>query len=233
MKYKNIVEGIFVKRPNRFIAEVIVNGKNETVHVKNTGRCRELLIEGAKVILEESDNPKRKTKYSLIAVYKGDKLINMDSQVPNDIFAEAIVDGLIEEIGEVTFIKREVTYKSSRFDIYYEKDGKKGFVEVKGVTLENDGVVSFPDAPTERGTKHIMELIDAIENGYETSIAFVVQMDNIKYFTPNYERDKAFCDALYLAKEKGVNIMVYECVVSEDSIKVSKKVSGGIVFSNH
>ena len=110
---------------------------------------------------------------------------------------------------------------------------KKGFVEVKGVTLENDGVVSFPDAPTERGTKHIMELIDAIENGYETSIAFVVQMDNIKYFTPNYERDKSFCDALYLAKEKGVNIMVYECVVSEDSIKVSKKVSGGIVFSNH
>lgn len=208
MEYKNTVKGIFKNRPNRFIANVIINGKEETVHVKNTGRCKELLIDGVTVILEESDNTNRKTKYSLISVYKGEKLINMDSQSPNSVFAEALIDGKIEQIGSVDFLKREVKYNNSRFDIYYEKNNKKGFIEVKGVTLEENGVVMFPDAPTERGTKHILELIEAKKEGYDVGIAFVVQMKDVKYFTPNKERDKKFYDALYKAYKEGVNIYV-------------------------
>lgn len=230
MEYKNIVKGIFKNRPNRFIANVIINGKEETVHVKNTGRCKELLIDGVTVILEESNNTNRKTKYSLISVYKGEKLINMDSQAPNSVFAEALVDGKIEEIGSVDFLKREVKYNNSRFDIYYEKNNKKGFIEVKGVTLEENGVVMFPDAPTERGTKHILELIEAKKEGYDVGIAFVVQMKDVKYFTPNKERDKKFYDALYKAYEEGVNIYLYDCIVTENSITLDKKVIGGVIF---
>ncbi len=230
MEYKNTVKGIFKNRPNRFIANVIINGKEETVHVKNTGRCKELLIEGVTVILEESDNTNRKTKYSLISVYKGEKLINMDSQSPNSVFAEALIDGEIEQIGSVDFLKREVKYNNSRFDIYYEKNNKKGFIEVKGVTLEENGVVMFPDAPTERGTKHILELIEAKKEGYDVGIAFVVQMKDVKYFTPNKERDKKFYDALYKAYKEGVNIYVYDCIVTENSITLDKKVMGGVIF---
>ncbi len=230
MEYKNTVKGIFKNRPNRFIANVIINGKEETVHVKNTGRCKELLIEGVTVILEESDNTNRKTKYSLISVYKGEKLINMDSQSPNSVFAEALIDGKIKEIGSVDFLKREVKYNNSRFDIYYEKNNKKGFIEVKGVTLEENGVVMFPDAPTERGTKHILELIEAKKEGYDVGIAFVVQMKDVKYFTPNKERDKKFYDALYKAYKEGVNIYVYDCIVTENSITLDKKVMGGVIF---
>lgn len=230
MEYKNTVKGIFKNRPNRFIANVIINGKEETVHVKNTGRCKELLIDGVTVILEESDNTNRKTKYSLISVYKGEKLINMDSQSPNSVFAEALIDGKIEQIGSVDFLKREVKYNNSRFDIYYEKNNKKGFIEVKGVTLEENGVVMFPDAPTERGTKHILELIEAKKEGYDVGIAFVVQMKDVKYFTPNKERDKKFYDALYKAYKEGVNIYVYDCIVTENSITLDKKVMGGVIF---
>lgn len=230
MEYKNTVKGIFKNRPNRFIANVIINGKEETVHVKNTGRCKELLIEGVTVILEESDNTNRKTKYSLISVYKSEKLINMDSQSPNSVFAEALIDGKIKEIGSVDFLKREVKYNNSRFDIYYEKNNKKGFIEVKGVTLEENGVVMFPDAPTERGTKHILELIEAKKEGYDVGIAFVVQMKDVKYFTPNKERDKKFYDALYKAYKEGVNIYVYDCIVTENSITLDKKVMGGVIF---
>ena len=230
MEYKNTVKGIFKNRPNRFIANVIINGKEETVHVKNTGRCKELLVDGVTVILEESNNTNRKTKYSLISVYKGEKLINMDSQSPNSVFSEAIVDGKIEEIGSVDFLKREVKYNNSRFDIYYEKNNKKGFIEVKGVTLEENGVVMFPDAPTERGTKHILELIEAKKEGYDVGIAFVVQMKDVKYFTPNKERDKKFYDALYKAYKEGVNIYVYDCIVTENSITLDKKVMGGVIF---
>ena len=230
MEYKNTVKGIFKNRPNRFIANVIINGKEETVHVKNTGRCKELLIDGVTVILEESDNTNRKTKYSLISVYKGEKLINMDSQSPNSVFAEALIDGKIKEIGSVDFLKREVKYNNSRFDIYYEKNNKKGFIEVKGVTLEENGVVMFPDAPTERGTKHILELIEAKKEGYDVGIAFVVQMKDVKYFTPNKERDKKFYDALYKAYKEGVNIYVYDCIVTENSITLDKKVMGGVIF---
>lgn len=230
MEYKNTVKGIFKNRPNRFIANVIINGKEETVHVKNTGRCKELLIEGVTVILEESDNTNRKTKYSLISVYKGEKLINMDSQSPNSVFAEALIDGKIEQIGSVDFLKREVKYNNSRFDIYYEKNNKKGFIEVKGVTLEENGVVMFPDAPTERGTKHILELIEAKKESYDVGIAFVVQMKDVKYFIPNKERDKKFYDALYKAYKEGVNIYVYDCIVTENSITLDKKVIGGVIF---
>lgn len=230
MEYKNTVKGIFKNRPNRFIANVIINGKEETVHVKNTGRCKELLIEGTTVILEESDNNNRKTKYSLISVYKGEKLINMDSQAPNSVFAEALIDEKIKEIGSVDFLKREVKYNNSRFDIYYEKNNKKGFIEVKGVTLEENGVVMFPDAPTERGTKHILELIEAKKEGYDVGIAFVVQMKDVKYFTPNKERDKNFYNALYKAYKEGVNIYVYDCIVTENSITLDKKVMGDVIF---
>ncbi len=230
MVYNETVKAVFKNRPNRFIANVILNGKDETVHVKNTGRCKELLLEGATVILEKSNNPNRKTAYSLIAVYKCDNIVNMDSQAPNEIFADAISSGKIEEIGEVDFVKREVKYKNSRFDIYYEKNGKKGFVEVKGVTLEENGLAKFPDAPTERGTKHILELMEAKKEGYETSIAFVVQMKGVKSFTPHKERDKKFYDALYKAYNEGVNILLYDCNVSENSIDIDKKIYGGVIF---
>lgn len=230
MVYNETVKAVFKNRPNRFIANVILNGKDETVHVKNTGRCKELLLEGATVILEKSNNTNRKTAYSLIAVYKGDNIVNMDSQAPNEIFADAISSGKIEEIGEVDFVKREVKYKNSRFDIYYEKNGKKGFVEVKGVTLEENGLAKFPDAPTERGTKHILELMEAKKEGYETSIAFVVQMKGVKSFTPHKERDKKFYDALYKAYNEGVNILLYDCNVSENSIDIDKKIYGGVIF---
>ncbi len=230
MVYNETVKAVFKNRPNRFIANVILNGKDETVHVKNTGRCKELLLEGATVILEKSNNTNRKTAYSLIAVYKGDNIVNMDSQAPNEIFADAISSEKIEEIGEVDFVKREVKYKNSRFDIYYEKNGKKGFVEVKGVTLEENGLAKFPDAPTERGTKHILELMEAKKEGYETSIAFVVQMKGVKSFTPHKERDKKFYDALYKAYNEGVNILLYDCNVSENSIDIDKKIYGGVIF---
>lgn len=224
MEYKNTKQAIFLKRPNRFIAIVIVDGEEETVHVKNTGRCKELLIEGAKVILEKSDNPNRKTKYSLIAVYKGDVLINMDSQVPNAVVVEALSGGKIWEIGKVSFIKREVTYSNSRFDIYYEKGEKKGFIEVKGVTLERDGVALFPDAPTIRGSRHVYEMIRAKEEGYEANIMLLIQLTGVDYFTPNSEMDKEFAKALGLAKEKGVNIMAYDSVVSEKSIYIGERI---------
>lgn len=224
MEYNNTTNAIFLKRPNRFIAIVIIDGEEEIVHVKNTGRCKELLIEGAKVILEKSDNPNRKTKYSLIAVYKGDVLINMDSQVPNAVVAEALRDGKILEIGEVSFIKREVTFSNSRFDIYYEKEHKKGFIEVKGVTLERDGVALFPDAPTIRGSRHVYEMIKAKENGYEANFLFLIQMVDVEYFTSNSEMDNEFAKALRLAKEKDVNIMAYDSVVRENSIYIGKRI---------
>jgi sugar fermentation stimulation protein len=224
MEYKNIRQAIFLKRPNRFIAIVNIDNQEETVHVKNTGRCKELLTEGAKVILEKSDNPKRKTRYSIIAVYKGNMLINMDSQVPNAVVAEALREGKILEIGEVSLIKREVTYSKSRFDIYYEKSEKKGFIEVKGVTLERDGVALFPDAPTIRGLRHVHEMIKAKQEGYEANLILLIQMDGIKHFMPNSEMDKEFASALSLANEKGVNIMAYNSVVKENSISIGKRI---------
>lgn len=213
MKYRKVVTGKFISRPNRFIANVDIDGEIFVCHVKNTGRCRELLVPGATVYLEESDNPTRKTKYDLIAVIKGARLINMDSQAPNKVFGEWAKDYFKPD-----FIKPEVTYKGSRFDFYMEKDDEKIFVEVKGVTLENDGVVSFPDAPTERGIKHLLELSDAVKNGYTAYVFFIVQMKDVKHFEPSFERHPEFCKALKFAKESGVNVMCLDCEVTPDRL---------------
>lgn len=218
MKYGKIVEGKFLSRPNRFIAYVEIEGREEIVHVKNTGRCKELLTPDARVFLEESDNPERKTKYDLIAVYKGDNLVNMDSQAPNKVFYEWAG----EYFDKDAKIKPETKYKNSRFDCFVEVSGRKIFAEVKGVTLENDGVASFPDAPTERGVKHIEELMTAVSEGYEAYIFFVVQMKGVKYFTPNYKTHRAFGEALKKAKEKGVNIVCVDCKVTPDTLKIDK-----------
>lgn len=224
MEYGNMVEARFLRRVNRFTAFVELNGQEEMVHVKNTGRCKELLIEGARVFLEEADKEGRKTKYSLIAVYKGDMLVNMDSQAPNQMAAEALAEGKIEEIGEVDFLKREVNYENSRFDLFYQKGEKKGFIEVKGVTLEGNGIAKFPDAPTERGAKHLRELIKAKEEGYEAAALFVIQMNGVQEFRPNEERDKNFTAALKEAAKAGVKILAYDCRVQVGKVYIDQKV---------
>ncbi len=217
---------MFLERPNRFIAKVLINNTEETVHVKNTGRCKELLVPNAKVFLFVSDNPNRKTKYDLIAVEKvtdrGTILVNMDSQVPNDVVAEWLPKG--ELFSRNAVIKREVKFGNSRFDFYVEDGERKAFIEVKGVTLENDGVVSFPDAPTEREVKHIKELISCLEQGFEAYIIFVVQMKGVRKFEPNEEHHKEFADTLNFAREKGVKVLVCDCFVTHDSIEIDSKI---------
>ena len=228
MNYKKIVEATFIERPNRFIAYCQINETIEKVHVKNTGRCRELLIPNCTVYLEESDNPNRKTKDSLIAVQKGNRLINMDSQVPNKVVQEALINKTIVLPGldeEITFIKPEKTYGNSRFDIYLETKNKKAFIEIKGVTLEEGGVVLFPDAKTERGVKHIKELIEAKKDGYHSYVVFVVQMKDVKYFTPNIKMHKELGDALIEAQNSGVNILAYDCEVTPNSIEIKDEVN--------
>ena len=216
MTYNNIFRAKFINRPNRFIANIEIDGKAEVAHVKNTGRCKELLTDGATVFVQKSDNPNRKTKYDLIGVIKGDRMINMDSQIPNKVFGQwAESSGFF---GSLTLIKSEKTYGNSRFDYYLETETDKIFVEVKGVTLEEDGVVLFPDAPTERGVKHINELCRCIDDGYKAYIFFIIQMDNVKYFTPNRKTHPAFADALKNAAEKGVGIYALDCKVTENSI---------------
>ncbi len=216
MRYEHIVTGTFISRPNRFIAMVDVSGTVERCHVKNTGRCRELLVPGAEVYLSVSDNPSRSTAYDLIAVMKGDRLVNMDSQIPNDTAAEGLAH--IPFFSEVTGIRREFRYGDSRIDIMAESPGHRYLVEVKGVTLEENGVVRFPDAPTERGVKHVRELMRSIGDGYVPCLLFVIQMDDVLYFEPNRATDPAFADALKEAKEAGVNIFAYTCSVTPDSM---------------
>ena len=224
MKYSNTKTATFLHRPNRFIAHVLVDGKEEIVHVKNTGRCKEILREGTTVIIEEAANTQRKTKYSLIAAYKGEALINIDSQIPNVVVYESIKNNLIKELPMVTKLSREVVYGSSRFDLYFEAGKQRGFIEVKGVTLESDGIAMFPDAPTERGTKHIYEMIKAVEEGYAGYIFFLIQMKGINYFTPNRIRDPKLAEALYIAKERGVHVLAYDSVVTEDGIALGAPV---------
>lgn len=227
MNYSNIKEAIFLRRPNRFIAFCEVDGKEEKVHVKNTGRCKELLIPGVTVYLEHSDNPNRKTAYSLIAVRKGERLINMDSQIPNKVVYEALHRGTLilpGLEGSNIHIQPEKTYKNSRFDAYVETEKDKAFIEVKGVTLEEDGVVRFPDAPTERGVKHIFELIDAAGNGYKAYIIFIIQMKDVKYFAPNVMTHEAFGTALKEAVKKGVQVLAYDCEVEPDRITLASPV---------
>ena len=220
MRYDSIIEGKFLSRPNRFIAYVEINGKKETVHVKNTGRCKELLISGARVLLESSSNPERKTKYDLVSVFKGNTLINMDSQAPNKVALE-----YIKRIYPEAKIKPEYTYGNSRFDIYVETEREKILIEVKGVTLENEMIAMFPDAPTERGVKHINELIKAKSDGYECIVFFVIQMKGIREFKPNYKTHKEFGVALENAEKSGVKILAFDSIVTENTLKIDAPVS--------
>jgi sugar fermentation stimulation protein A len=227
MKYRHIEKAVFMSRPNRFIAEVFINGKKERVHVKNTGRCRELLREGAAVYLEQSSNPDRKTRYDLVAVEKIREglpplLVNMDSQIPNSAAEEWLKSGKL--FSEQAVIRRECTYGASRFDFRVEDKGKISFLEVKGVTLEKNGIASFPDAPTERGVKHIYELIRAKNEGYGAYLLFVIQMKEIKELRPNDEMHREFGDALRAAQKAGVNILAYDCIVAPDSIVIDKPI---------
>ncbi|MBQ4584758.1 MAG: DNA/RNA nuclease SfsA [Clostridia bacterium] len=223
MIYKNIVKGKFISRPNRFIARVLVDGNEEIVHVKNTGRCKELLTDGALVYLQKSDKLERKTKYDLITVLKnGTNLVNMDSQVPNDLVFEYLSEGNLFSKGAK--IKREFTNGDSRFDFYVEDKDRRAFLEVKGVTLENDGIASFPDAPTKRGVKHLLHLCDLAKEGFETYVVFVIQMKGTYLFVPNRKTHKEFADALLKCRECGVNILCLDCVVTENSIKIDKSI---------
>lgn len=225
MIYNKIIEGIFLERPNRFLAKVIIENKEEIVHVRNTGRCRELLVPGAKVILEDCrNNPNRKTKYSLISVYKGDTLINMDSQIPNAVVFEALKNNQIPEFQNLTYIKREVTHGNSRYDIYFEKEINKGFIEVKGVTLESNGIARFPDAPTERGRKHVLEMIQAVKEDYIGVIFFLIQMENPKEFRLNWKMDEKFSSAVNLAMENGVEILAYDSIVNKNRISIGQRI---------
>lgn len=228
MHYNQIIKAEFVERPNRFIAKVIVDGEVVTSHVRNTGRCRELLVPGCTVYLEDFAGRMgtRKLRYSLIAVEKGSLLINMDSQAPNKVCGEALAGGLIKipGLGKLTTIRREVTHGDSRYDFYLEDyAGKKAFVEVKGVTLENQGVCAFPDAPTERGLKHIEGLIKARGEGYLAAVVFIVQMSDMKYMVPNDETHPAFGEALRRAEDAGVEVLAYECEVTPCSLEVEKQ----------
>ena len=247
MKYNQVVPGIFLQRPNRFIAHILINGKEEICHVKNTGRCRELLIPGCTVYCAVSDNPQRKTKYDLIAVEKSIEnqivfanagipsqhvkstpeahstlLVNMDSQAPNAAVKEWLRSGA-SPFGKIDFLKPEYKYGNSRFDFYLECNSRKIFLEVKGVTLEDNGVVLFPDAPTERGVKHVRELIRCHKEGFETYVLFVVQMERAQYFTPNRKMHPQFADALCDARDAGVQLLAYTCKVTPDVMNIDKE----------
>ena len=217
MRYKNMVPGVFIARPNRFIAHVEIDGQMEVCHVKNTGRCRELLTPGAQVWCQRSGNPSRKTQYDLITVKKGDRLINMDSQAPNIAAKEWLLSG---GLGEISDLKAEYTHGDSRFDFSFLMEGKRCFLEVKGVTLEDDGVCAFPDAPTERGVKHLKGLTQAARDGYGAFVLFVIQMPDVKYLRPHDERDPAFGAALREAAENGVTVLAMDCGVTEDTMQI-------------
>jgi len=221
MQYDNIVAGKFLERPNRFIAKVEIAGAVETVHVKNTGRCKELLVPGTAVYLQHFSNTTRKTKYDLIAVEKGSLLINMDSQAPNKVVQEWLLQQ--QPFGPITYLKPEYTYGKSRVDFYLEMGDRKMLLEVKGVTLEQNGIVLFPDAPTERGLKHIEELIMCLKDGYEAGIVFVVQMEQAEYFTPNMKTQPEFGKALAKAQQAGVKVLAYICRVTSDSLTIANQ----------
>lgn len=222
MRYTNIEKGTFIDRPNRFIAHVEIADRIETVHVKNTGRCRELLRPGVTVYVEKSGKPERKTAWDLISVEKGGRLINMDSQAPNKLVKEWLEKGNVFE--NVTKIKPEYTYGSSRIDLYVEADNKKILIEVKGVTLEENDVVRFPDAPSERAVKHVKELVNAVREGYEAYVFFVVQMRGARMFTPNTDTHPEFAEALKAAAYAGVQVAAYDCAVTENEIEICEEV---------
>ena len=223
MQYAHVRPAVFQARPNRFVARVLLDGKEETVHVKNTGRCRELLVPGARVYLAEGDNPARKTRYDLVAVEKGEHLVNLDSQAPNKVFAQWAGSGGFRP--GLTLLRPETTWGNSRFDFYWEDAaGQRGFVEVKGVTLEEEGHVRFPDAPTLRGVKHLEELVRARAEGYETAVCFVVQMEGMVDFAPNDATHPAFGAALRRAAAAGVTVLAMECAVTPGSLAIRRPI---------
>lgn len=223
MKYQNIKRAIFESRPNRFIAYCLLDGKQVTAHVRNTGRCREILIPGTKVYLEPSHKTERKTPYSLVGAEKGDMLINIDSTAPNKVVFEALSNKklVLPDLDNIFSLKKEAIYNNSRFDFYIESETSKALVEVKGVTLEENGVAMFPDAPTERGVKHIEELMKALDEGYLSYMLFIIQMKGVKYFRPNFSMHRLFGETLAKAKEKGVKILAYDCNVTADSLEIA------------
>jgi len=220
--YERIREGIFIERPNRFIAHALVEGNLEVIHVKNTGRCKELLIPQATIYLQHNADPKRKTSWDLIAVKKGERLINMDAQIPNKVVGEWLEKEILFK--QINLIRPETKYKSSRFDFYVEADERKILLEVKGVTLEHNGIAMFPDAPTLRGARHLEELITATKDGYGAYVIFVIQMKGVRYFTPNKDMDPAFAKALLRAKAAGVHILALDCQVTPNSIVADEEV---------
>ena len=217
MIYGNMTPGVFLARPNRFIAHVEIGGQREIVHVKNTGRCRELLPVGAQVWCQKSDNPSRKTKYDLITVRKGSRLINMDSQAPNLAAKEWLAGG---GLGEIEHLRAETKHGDSRFDFSFRKDSRQCFLEVKGVTLENDGICAFPDAPTQRGAKHLRGLTEAVKEGYGGYVLFVIQMPDVAYLHPNDATDPEFGKALREAAANGVEVLAVDCDVTVEEMKI-------------
>lgn len=222
IRYEKMKQGVFLSRPNRFVAHVRLDGREEICHVKNTGRCRELLLPGAEVWCQHHDDPGRKTAWSLITVRKGERLVNLDSQVPNKLALDYVKQGGLGFAPQM--VKPEQTYGNSRFDLYYEAGERRGFVEVKGVTLEDGGVARFPDAPTQRGRKHLLELQAAVEAGFDAWVLFVIQMADIRRFEPNWPRDPAFAKTLCQAAEHGVRVRAVECAVTADSLEITKEV---------
>ena len=223
MQYNNIVTGIFRERPNRFIALIEINGQLEKCHVKNTGRCREILIPGAEVFLQDAGaSNTRKTRYDVIAVRKGSQIVNMDSQIPNKAVTRWLAEGNL--FSKNAIIRPEQKYGNSRFDLYIEDGERKAFMEIKGVTLEEDGIARFPDAPTERGVKHVQELCQCVQDGYEAYIFFLIQMKGIHRLEPNWKTHEAFGNALQEAQKSGVNILAYDSIVTENSICVGAQI---------
>ena len=221
MIYDNMIPGTFLRRPNRFVAHVVIRDREEICHVKNTGRCRELLPAGAQVWCQESSNPNRKTKFDLITVKKGERLINMDSQAPNIAAKEWLQQG---GLGEISDLKPETTCGESRFDFSFYKDGRRCFLEVKGVTLENDGVCAFPDAPTQRGARHLKELTRLKLEGFGAYVLFVIQMADVQYLHPNDATDPAFGQALREAAAAGVEVLAMDCAVTKSTMTLRRPV---------
>lgn len=221
MTYANMVPGTFLSRPNRFLAHVEIDGQTEIVHVKNTGRCRELLVPGTRVWCQRSGNPVRKTKFDLITVQKGSRLINMDSQAPNHAVREWLEAG---GLGEISLLRAETVQGDSRYDFSFQKDGRPWFLEVKGVTLEQDGVCAFPDAPTQRGARHLRGLAELARQGYGACVLFVIQMSDVYFLHPNDDTDPAFGKALREAAAAGVQILALECSITQDTMTIEEPV---------
>ena len=222
MTYEKLREAVFLRRPNRFIAIVLLDGQETVCHVKNTGRCRELLVPGTRVFVQQAANPARKTGWDLIAVQKGDRLINMDAAAPNAVFSEWLRSGGPGFVPGL--IRAECTRGDSRFDFYFEHGGQRTFAEIKGVTLEDRGVVRFPDAPTERGVKHLRGLIQCVRDGYEAWAVFVIQMRGVRFFAPNWDTHPAFGHALREARDAGVRLLALDCEVTPEAIRIAEPV---------